>query len=51
MLRAEHQRTAELEERVRILLAEKRQLEQKIEELTPRRIYVATLNELFWRQV
>jgi hypothetical protein len=42
MLSNEHQRIAELEEQVRILFAEKRQLEAIIEELPPRRIYGAT---------
>ena len=47
----EAQRIAELEEQVRALLAEKRRLEEKIEELSPRKIYVATLGEWFWREV
>jgi hypothetical protein len=47
----ETQRVAELEEQVRALLAEKRRLEEKIEELSPRKIYVATLGEWFWREV
>ena len=44
-------RIAELEEQVRALLAEKRGLEEKVEELTPRKIYVAATNEWFWREV
>jgi hypothetical protein len=44
-------RIAELEEQVRALLAEKRGLEEKVEELTPRKIYIATTNEWFWREV
>jgi hypothetical protein len=44
-------RIAELEEQVRTLLAEKRRLEEKVEELTPRKIYIATTNEWFWREV
>jgi hypothetical protein len=47
----EAQRIAELEEQVRVLLAEKRRLEEKVEELTPHRIHVATLGEWFWREV
>jgi hypothetical protein len=47
----EAQRIAELEEQVRALLAEKRRLEEKIEELLPPKIYVATLGEWFWREV
>jgi hypothetical protein len=47
----EAQRIGELEEQVRALLAEKRRLEDKIEELSPRKIYVATLGEWFWREV
>ena len=48
---SEAQRIAELEEQVRALLAEKRWLEEKIEELLPPKIYVATLGEWFWREV
>jgi hypothetical protein len=48
---SEAQRIAELEEQLRALLAQKRELEEKIEELTPRKIYVATLGEWFWREV
>jgi len=33
------------------MLTQKRDLEEKLEELTPRRVYVATLGELFWREV
>jgi hypothetical protein len=51
MLGGEQQRIAELEEQVRTLLAEKRRLEERVDELAPHRIYVATLNELFWREV
>jgi len=29
----------------------KGELEEKIEEVTPRKIYIANLNELFWREV
>jgi hypothetical protein len=47
----EAERIAELEEQVRTLLAEKRRLEEKIEELLPPKIYVATLGEWFWREV
>jgi hypothetical protein len=45
------QRIAELEEQVRGLLAQKRELEAKVEELTPHKIYFATTNEWFWREV
>lgn len=48
---SEARRIAELEEQVRNLLAAQRRLEDKVEELTPHRVYVATLNELFWREV
>jgi hypothetical protein len=45
------QRIAELEEQVRALLAQKRELEETIEELTPRRVLVANVGEWFWREV
>jgi hypothetical protein len=45
------QRIAELEEQVRILLREKRDFEEKLQALTPRHLYVATLGEWFWREV
>jgi hypothetical protein len=48
---SEAQRIAELEEQVRALLAEKRRLEEKIDELSPPKIFVATLGEWFWREV
>jgi hypothetical protein len=51
MLNVERQRIAELEDQVRVLSREKRDLEEKVEKLTPRRIYVANLNEFFWREV
>jgi hypothetical protein len=44
-------RILELEEQVSNLLRIKRNLEQKVEELTPRKMYRATLNpnkSLFW---
>ena len=44
------QRIAELEEQVRVLSREKHDLEEKVAELVPRKIYVATLGEWFWRQ-
>jgi|HubBroStandDraft_4_1064222.scaffolds.fasta_scaffold1901775_2 hypothetical protein len=47
----EARRIAELEEQVRVLLAQKRELEEKVEELTLRKIYIATTNEWFWREV
>ena len=47
----ETQRIAELEEQIRGLLVEKRRLEEQVEELTPRKIYVAMSNEWFWREV
>ena len=47
----EARRIAELEEQVRVLLTQKRELEEKVEELTPRKIYIATTNEWFWREV
>jgi hypothetical protein len=51
MASREQKRIAELEEQLRVLSREKRELEEKIEALTPRRIYVANLNELVWREV
>jgi hypothetical protein len=51
MASREQERIAELEEQLRVLSREKRELEQKIEALTPCRIYVANLNELVWREV
>jgi hypothetical protein len=45
------QKIAELEEQVRILLVAKRELEEKIEEITPRQKYVAIAGEWFWREV
>jgi hypothetical protein len=47
----ETQRIAELEEQLRSLLVEKRQLEERVVELTPRKIHVATSGEWFWREV
>jgi hypothetical protein len=47
----ERQRIAQLEEQVRVLSLEKRELEERVEELETRRKYVATLNEWFWREV
>jgi hypothetical protein len=44
-------RIAELEEQVRVLLREKRDLQEKIEELKPRRQYVTNLDEVFWREI
>ena len=48
---SEVQRIAELEEQVRALLAQKRELEEKIEELKPRRVLIANVGEWFWREV
>jgi hypothetical protein len=48
---SEAQRIAELQEQVRALLAQKRELEEKIEEMTPRQKYVAIAGEWFWREV
>jgi hypothetical protein len=39
-----HPRILELEERVNHLLREKRELEEKVEKLTPRKMFTATLN-------
>jgi len=47
----EARRIAELEEQVRVLLAKNREIEEKVEELTLRKIYIATTNEWFWREV
>ncbi len=47
----EARRIAELEDQVRSLLAQKRELEKKIEELTPRRVLIANVGEWFWREV
>ena len=47
----EHQRIAELEEQVRVLIREKRNLEDRVKELEPRRVWVSTMNEWFWREV
>jgi len=44
-------RIAELEEQVRVLLREKRDLQEKLEELKPRRQYVTNLDEVFWREI
>jgi len=44
-------RIAELENQVRVLLREKRDLQEKIEELKPRRQYVTNLDEVFWREI
>jgi hypothetical protein len=44
-------RIAELEEQVRVLLREKRELQGKIEDLKPRRQYVTNLGEVFWREI
>jgi hypothetical protein len=44
-------RIAELEEQVRVLLKEKRDLQEKLEELKPRRQYVTNLSEVFWREI
>jgi len=46
-----HRRILELEEQVNSLARQKRELEEKIEELTPRRVFVATLSSdkpLYW---
>ena len=48
---SEAQCIAELEDQVRALLAQKRELEEKIEEMTPRQKYVAIAGEWFWREV
>jgi hypothetical protein len=48
---SEAQRIAALEEEVRLLLGQKRELELKLEELTPRKVYVANAGEWFWREV
>jgi hypothetical protein len=45
------QRIAELEEQVRTLAGGQRDLEERVKELEPRRKYVATLGEWFWREV
>jgi hypothetical protein len=48
-----HRRILELEEQVSNLLRIKRELEEKVEELTPRRMYQATLSpnkSLFWTE-
>ena len=47
---ADHQRMSELDERIRVLNREKRQLEEMVEELKPRRTHVATLGEWIWRE-
>jgi cell division protein FtsB len=47
----ETQRIAELEEQMRVLSREKRELEEKVKQLTQPRIYVATVGEWFWREV
>jgi hypothetical protein len=44
---SEAQRIAALEEEVRLLLGQKRELELKLEELTPRKVYVANAGECF----
>lgn len=44
-------RITELENQVRVLLKEKRDLQEKIEELKPRRQYVTNLDEVFWREI
>jgi len=47
-------RISELQEQVSSLLRIKRELEEKVEELTPRRMYQATLGpnkSLFWIEV
>jgi hypothetical protein len=44
-------RIAELEAQVRVLLREKRDLQEKIEELKPHRQYVTNLDEVFWREI
>jgi len=46
-----HHRILELEEQVNNLLRDKRDLEEKVAKLTPRKMYEATLNSnrpLFW---
>ena len=46
-----HRRILELEEQVNSLARQKRELEEKVEELTPRRVLVATLSSdkpLYW---
>jgi hypothetical protein len=46
-----HRRISELEEQVNNLLRDKHDLEEKVIRLTPRKVYVATLNSnrpLFW---
>jgi len=48
-----HQRTQELEERVRVLVSANRELEKRVEELTPRVFFVATLQvgqPLYWAE-
>jgi cell division protein FtsB len=44
-------RISELEEQVRVLSAEKRTLEEKIQELEHPRKYVANLSDLYWVEV
>jgi chaperonin cofactor prefoldin len=39
-----HQRIAELEEQVNNLSRAKRELEEKVEQLTPRKMFTSTLN-------
>lgn len=39
-----HRRILELEEQVNNLSRDKRELEEKVEELTPRKMFTATLN-------
>ena len=39
-----HRRILELEEQVNNLVRDKRELEKKIEELTPRKMFMATLD-------
>jgi hypothetical protein len=45
------QKLASLEEQIRFFWLQKRELEEKIEEMTPRQKYVAIAGEWFWREV
>ena len=47
----ETQRIADLEQQIRTLLVENRRIEEKIAELIPRKTWVATVDEWFWREV
>jgi hypothetical protein len=45
------QKIAALEDQIRVLLVAKRDIEEKIAEISPRQKYVAIAGEWFWREV